>query len=292
MSPRRAKIAALLSIALAAIGVETACNEILGNSDGQFVPDAGKSADANDEDVARADGGMTATDAGDGGGFTFDASPNEGGPNGFCASISPAPAFCADFDEADSDGGLYGFATETPGTGCSLTRDTTNTSPPLALRALVTNVAGCYLSTTVVPQKSIAIDFDLRMHALPGSPAGPDAVFALHVGNVKYVLYAGKGGIFIESNNGTQSSNSDSLPAPTLDVYKHFQMALQISTGTNPLISAKYDQTTITFGGKTQPATLGPFEPNSSAEVRIGLPELIFSNVGDVYIDNVVVTVQ
>jgi hypothetical protein len=27
-------------------------------------------------------------------------------------------------------------------------------------------------------------------------------------------------------------------------------------------------------------------------DVRIGLPEVVFSNVGDVYIDNVVVTVQ
>jgi hypothetical protein len=275
-------------IALVAIAALSACNEILGNSDGHYVPDAG-SGDAN-ADATRADGNATAPDASDAGFDVFAASSDgEAGPQTFCASISPAPAFCADFDEPMSDGGLYGFASEAPGSGCSLARDTTYTSPPLAVHALTSNNA-CYLSTTVTPTSSITVDLDLLIHSLPSSP-GVDALFALHAGNAKYAFYATKGEVFLQGANGANQSNSDMLP-PTLDVYKHVQMKLALTAGSNPTISGTYDTTTITFAGKTTATTQGPFEPKTATELRVGIPEVVFSNVGDVHIDNVVVTIQ
>ena len=290
MPLRRAKIGALLGAALVAGTIELACNAILGNSEGQFVPDASAPPDAHD--VTQTDGSVSLADAGD------DATPAVDGSSydaatGFCASISPAPSFCADFDDTDGGGGLYGFATGTAGSGCSLTRETTNQSPPLALRAVTTNLnTGCYLTTQVAPTHTIAIDLDVRMHALPGSPGGFDGIFTLREGNLRYTLYASKGAVFFQGTNGVQAQDSDHLPAPVLDVYHHVHMQLVLASGTAPIMSGTYDQTTVTFGGKPQNATLGPFEPGTSTDVRVGLPEVVLTNTGDVLIDNVVVRVQ
>ncbi len=285
--PRRpAKTVALVGAALVAGTLALACNSILGNGDGHFVPDASTTADANDVTSMDASGSDTLDDA-----SAADGSLADAGGAGFCASLSSAAAFCADFDDAD-DGGLFGFVSSTPGSGCSLTRDATNKSPPFGLHAMTTN-SSCYLAVLVVPPHEITIDLDVRMHTLPGSP-GADGIFTLRAGaGPKFTFFATKTSAFFQGNGQSGKANSDPLQAPVLDVFHHVHMALVLTAGVAPTISGTYDQTTITFnGGKPQIVTEGPFEPSTSTEVRIGMPDLALSNVGDVFIDNVLVRVQ
>jgi hypothetical protein len=276
---------------VAVIALACACNEILGNADGHLVPDAGANPGTDASSAMKTDGSVPSVDAGEEDAGAIDDASTDAPALGFCASLSPAPAFCADFDDENADAGLYGFTSETSGGGCSLTRDPTASSAPLALRAVTNAVASCYLVTQVTPNQAIAIDLDVRMHALPASAGGVDGIFTLHAGNVRYSLYAAKTGVFLQGNGATTQTDSDHLPAPSLDVFHHVHMNLTL--GANPIMSGTYDQTTITFGsGKPQGTAPGPYDPNTITDVRIGLTDTYLSNVGDVFIDNVVVRVQ
>ena len=119
--------------------------------------------------------------SGDAGGDADATDASVGGR--FCATRTPAPTFCADFDEGRSLSSDWGVVQEGPPGALVIDRDA-GTSAPASLRASVPAVSNGpqsleYVARAFTVTKRLAVEFDARADTL-GSSAGQVTLVAIY----------------------------------------------------------------------------------------------------------------
>src|SRR5690606_3268459 len=94
----------------------------------------------------------------------------------FCKTLSPAPAFCADFDDLSSVSPTGGFVRTLLGSNAALAYDVAAyVSAPRALRATSTQGGTAAVEDDVPMTTGLSVELDVRFAVLPpdGQPLSP-----------------------------------------------------------------------------------------------------------------------
>jgi hypothetical protein len=282
---RRRRIA-LLALVTGALGSWACGLGVLGSAtDGTAGGDAASSeasADASaSTDATPADGGSldATTDA-------TDAAPD--GPITFCTTVTPAPTFCADFDDPADASPSAGWTTTHVDAGSSLASSTTvYTSAPRSLHATSPTGVVASVESTFTMLSTLSVEFDVRYASLPASGAGDVSPVLLTPPtfpgfDVYYFAYA-NGSYFQEYGD----DYSPGLAAPSLNTWHHVKISIT-TNGTTSTIDASVDGT----AGWTNHTLKHAWPTPTIASVRLGLAGLYQVASAEAFIDNVVVRVQ
>ncbi len=187
----RAWIGALL---VAASAVAAACGSS-SSGDGSSPPGDGGPGASNVEGGGGSDGGSHATN--DGGGNGIDGgttNPGDGGP--FCASLSPKPTFCADFDQGAAQAGFDGVGQAPAGAGAIALDTKASLSPPASLAASLTagiadtsmgRVEVLNKAFVLMPATSVRLAYGVRVAAV--DPTAGAQLSEIEIGKAAIVLY-------------------------------------------------------------------------------------------------------
>lgn len=227
--------------------------------------------DAGDADApSTGDTGPDAPQAGDTG---VDAPPSEAGPDapattdsgpdgqdsapaGYCASLSPTPGFCADFDTGALDS-QFSFD-HTAGTGSLSADATTSVSPPDSFAAKLgkssTNTGFAFMTRVFSGTATqFKYGFELRLDGWPGGPAaGVLAAIVIDDGAADshtlslYVTgtYAALEESFATTDGGMAYLDHKLNWTPTLGVWTHVAFSVDLSAKTcSVTVNGKADLT-------------------------------------------------
>ena len=177
------------------------------------------------------------------GGIRGDADAPDASAGGrFCATRTPAPTFCADFDEGRPLSSDWGIVQEGPPGALVIDLDA-GTSPPASLRAsvpAVTNGAQSleYVARSFTVTKRLAIEFDARADTL-GSSAGQVTLLAIYAHDNAAMVdrslihYVTSQAAQIEEEEAPPfQSWPHALPnAPPLGQWVHYELRMELVNG-------------------------------------------------------------
>jgi len=227
-----------------------------------------------------------------------DSSPDrtmgsDAGPtNTWCMQQSPAPAFCADYDEgqllgAFAMGKLFQVLPPDLDGGGMVSLDMTNPSSPPASCASAVDVLGdadvvarFENPVTITNTDSARLRFDMRIDADDSNQAYVADVFFNQGSNQEYVqLSIGQGGGFVRWQ-GALTSKKAFFTEPAVGVWtKDIELTGNVKTGTLDL----------QIGGQSVSLTASlPFDTSDSSSFYIGLH--CFAGSKRITFDNVVFT--
>jgi len=228
-----------------------------------------------------------------------DASPdrtmgNDAGPtNTWCMQLSPAPAFCADYDEgqllgAFAKGSLFQVPAPDLDGGGLVSLDMTNPSSPPASCAAAIDVLGdadvlarFENPVTITNTDSARLRFDMRIDADDANEAYVADVFFNHGSNQEYVqMSIGQGGGFVRWQ-GALTSGKKFFTEPAVGVWtRDIELTGNVKTGTLDLQIGGQPVASLT-------ASL-PFSTSDASSFFIGLH--CFQGSKRIAFDNVVFT--
>ncbi len=270
--------------------------------DGLTGGDAGHSllgSSSGGDDGPAGDGDNVSPEATPDAGPVGDSSPDrtmgsDAGPtNTWCMQLSPAPAFCADYDEgqllgAFAMGTLLQVPSPTLDGGGMVSLDTTNPSSPPASCAAAVDVLGdadvmarFENPVTITNTDSARLRFDLRIDADDPNQAYVADVFFNHGSTQEYVqLSIAQGGGFVRWQ-GALTSGKKFFTEPAVGVWtRDIELTGNVKTGTLDLQIGGQPVASLT-------ASL-PFNTSDSSSFFIGLHS--FQGSKRITFDNVVFT--
>ena len=238
--------------------------------------DATVSDDGGVGDATTADG--TAGDA------TLDAADASDATTRFCETLSPAPAFCSDFDDPLLINAGSGWNVTQP-SGSSLSYESPFLSSPRSLHATTSSAGNTYLERNIAITNKLVVQFDVRFGALPadGNPLSPVVLTPPDPPGEDLFW-------FVDANNSyfqEFGSINNSGPAPTINTWHRIVFDLTLNSSSSTTIT-----TTVDGNARWSNYALPyPWPTPTTATIRVGAAR-VYANGNNVYIDNVVVRTQ
>jgi hypothetical protein len=298
-------IVAMLSASL--VGAMAACGAFTGtdNTSGDLADGGdGSTGDARALEAdgrAPNDGGASKGDAAVPSDAATDVvvAPSEAGclsTGGYCASLTPAPTFCADFDNPCTLPGK--FASVTTSAGTSITVDSVEeTSAPNALHVTQSSPSGQTgawgaVRSFVVPKPGtsaslINVTLDFFVHALPTistTRLGPIFLDATASGGPTVAFYLENDKSYFVV--GDAQFSADSKPGATVNMWHTITMAFKIEPTGGSAITASLDGTLLFNDTSMQIALV----PNQMLNVTTGYAPYNLAS-GETFVDNLVVNI-
>lgn len=178
--------------------------------------------------------GAPGTDAG---GAKDVATTGDGGDAGYCASISPRPFFCDDFDERQTP--AQGWSGEDLGTGATLTIDKMHAeSPPASVLMTTQGGAASGLEESAQAASSFHVSFDLLADELGSDDFGSLLVVQVTDGGTndtfQLFVYATSAMAYVEEDSWAPSYmnvGKYDLPAPPpIGTWTHFDLTIDFAS--------------------------------------------------------------
>lgn len=213
-----------------------------------------------------------------------DAADANDGATRFCQTVSPAPTFCADFDEPLAANAGAGWDLSYAGVGASLKFETPFLSAPRALHATTSQVNGAYVERAFPMTTQLAVEFDVRFAIVPpdGTQTSPVVLTPPNPPGEDIFWFVDANNSYFQEYNVISASGA----APTPNVWHHITFALT-TNGSASTISSTMD------GNPRWSSYALPYAWPSptTATVRLGAARTYAQN-NDLFIDNVVVRTQ
>jgi hypothetical protein len=204
----------------------------------------------------------------------------------FCATVTPPPTFCADFDEPDaSAGGGWNVLTATGDASVTLS-PTTFMSAPRSLETSSPHGGTGSVSLNFSLVSSMSVDFDVQYVAVPSS------------GDISAILltgptYPGQDIYFFVSSNSSYFQEfgddfSSMMAAPSQGAWHHVSISVTTASGVST-INAGVDGTAYWMNHHLDQ----PWPMATTVTLKLGLPDTYeVTTPTQLYIDNVVVRVD
>jgi hypothetical protein len=250
-------------------------------ADAPVSADGSGGGDATVDALSSLDAASTDADAG-----AVDA-PFDSGT--FCATLSPAPTFCADFDyPADASAGDgWNYTIQEAGAAVTLTA-TAAKSAPRSMQSKSTLGGAGSVSLTFSLVDKISVDFDVQyLTPIPDSGVtSPILLTTPTFPGQDIYFYAGWFGSYFQEYGNDYSPN---LVSPPIGVWHHVSIVVQNVDAGVTNITASMDGNAAWTNHALKQAWPSP----TTATLQIGLPALYQVGVTqDVLVDNVVVRVN
>jgi hypothetical protein len=199
----------------------------------------------------------------------------------FCQTLSPAPTFCADFDNPAN--AAAGWTSALAGSGASLKFPTTTfLSAPHALEAITTTGNWAYLERQFGLTTAISVEFDVRFAVVPasGQPTSPFMLTPpIYPGFDIYWFVDANGSYFQQYGDDF----SQTRPSPTANAWHKVMLSLT-TNGVTSQINASVDGTAYW----TNHTLEHPWPTGIFATLRVGAART-YAQSNDVFIENVIV---
>ena len=233
--------ALILATAASAAAIATACGSSSSGDDSSSSSDGGPGGNSAD-----GPGGGTA-DGGGNGGADGGGGPGDGGTQGggdagpFCASVSPKPTFCADFDQGMAQGGFDGVG-QAPAAAGAIALDTNGPlSAPAALGVSITaGLADTGMGRVLVlnkafvpmPATSVRLTYGVRVSAV--DPTAGAQLSEIEIGKAAIVVYVTPTKAFAQERVPTDAGGAtyQSYPlsaAPAAGVWTNVEVVVDLS---------------------------------------------------------------
>jgi hypothetical protein len=199
----------------------------------------------------------------------------------FCASLSPAPTFCDEFDtEAANIGDGWDSIVGAP-------RRTTSVSMsfPGALDAVSDAGSPTLLRKAFKVNSSIRVDLDVRYAGIPPSPGAltPFVIRPANDGEGYFYLYAESGRSYLQVANDEYSTWQ--TPEPAAGIWHHVSASVTIDASGTKFAGA-LDFVAYAWSSPTKHG----WAAGTTATVEVGVTP--YQANGEILVDNVVVNVE
>jgi hypothetical protein len=242
------------------------------------IPDVARPIDSSPPVVDDSGGTADAT-------FIDASDANDSGPPRFCQTISPAPAFCADFDDPVDILAGSGWSVFNQPSGSSLTYESPFLSAPRSLHATTTSGNEAFVARDIAITNKPVVQFDVRFAALPadGIPLSPIVLTPPNPPGEDLFWFVDANGSYFQEYGSIDNSG----PAPTIDTWHRIVFDLTLNSSSSTTITATVDGV-AEWSNKTLPY---PWPTPTTATIRVGAAR-VYANGNNLYIDNVVVRTQ
>jgi hypothetical protein len=202
----------------------------------------------------------------------------------FCTSLSPAPAFCSDFD--DPTNAAEGWTASSAAGGASLTfPGATFVSAPRSLEAKTTQGNWAYLQVQLGVTTKISLEFDVRFAVIPAAGQAISPFMLTPPIYPGFDIYW-----FVDASNAYFQEYGDDFsqgrPSPTANAWHKVTLALT-TNGTTSQIDASVDGTAYW----TNHTLAHPWPAGIFATLRVGAART-YAQTNDVFVDNVIVKTE